>query len=211
MADIKPHIEAEDDDALVPLSQPMADEKYLGIKSGIGFLRMIPWPAAPEQWVGIRALSRGEQQKAYLSACAEADRQKRPHDEAYRKQLLEDNLLWYALRNKVALEQKDGDLRTVVNKPEDHLFSSPDDFRRCVDEEQFLKLLTLYGEHCHLVTPLSRAQELVRDQEFETLFRQLKKKPDAIELTGWLLGDVLAVVSFLLERAQISKEPQTSP
>lgn len=195
------------EDQAPPITPDMSHEQYTGIKSGVGFVRMVPWPPAPEQWVGMRALSRGELEQAFMTALEFSSKFKRGEDQTVLTKAREDSILWYALRNRVAIEQPDGSLRQVVDKPQEHLFTSPDDFRRCVDDEQAKKLLALYDEHCQTTTPLTRAQSLLRDQEYEVLTRQLKKKPDAIELTACLLTDVLAYLNFLLERVPSSAEP----
>lgn len=178
-------------------------EQYAGIKAGVGLIRMVPWPADPSQWVGMRALSRSEEEEAYLLACQHAKQKGQPSDTELLTAARQDMTLWLALRNVVEVET-DGVRRRVADVPGATLFTSPDHFRSSVTAEQAKKLRGVHEELCQTVTPLSRAQAFLQDREFEALARDLKKKAELIELSDCLLTDVMGFIRFLLERADLS-------
>ncbi len=187
-----------------PVEAELTPEQYVGIKMGVGYIRPIPWPAQPDQYVGVRSLSLYEIDKVYLAAADHTRQSNRPDTDREFRQVAEQRIsLWYALRNVVWLEQSDGTLKQVRDKPLEPLFSTPQHLRESLDQAQFDKLCTLYDEHRKLSVPLSRIQQLASDQEFDALVRTLKKKPDAMELNELLLHDVLGLISFLLARVDL--------
>ena len=197
------------DEPATPMREVLTTEQYVGIKQGVGLIRPIPWPPCPEQYVGIRSLSLQETERTYLAATEHARQSKRPDsDLEFRSISIKRIRLWHALRKVVWLEQKDGSLKQIENKPAEHLFTSPDHFRESITEMQFDKLLVYYDEHERLTVPLTRAQRLAEDQQLADLARSLKKKPESIELNELLLSDVLGLISYLLAKVDLP-DPET--
>jgi len=185
----------------------LTDEQFTSLKLGIGYVRLVAWPPAPEQYVGLRVLSRTEADLAYLNACQYVRDKGREGDEKLLVKAERDETLYLALRKVVEVEDEQGARRRVLDEPASTLFTSPSHLRDSIDESGIAKLASHYDELSRQTTPLTRAQRLAQAKEYEALARDLKKKASATDLDEVLLADVMEFIHFLLERVDLSAQP----
>lgn len=195
-------------------AKPLTDEDIAIIKSGIGYIVPIPWPANPLQWVGMRCLSRAETRKLSLEALASARRigkqsELSPEEIAGIASRIETDLvLWTSLRDCVWAEQPDGTLAEVRQNPTSTLIMTADLFAQCTTEKHVRQLIAHYDDILAASAPLTRFQQMILSAEYEKAWTELKKKPDARVLIGLSSAELVPLLSFIAHLYQ--ERPETS-
>lgn len=191
-------------------AKPLTDEDVAIIKSGIGYIVPIPWPANPLQWVGMRCLSRAETRSCSLEALAQARRIGKQGElaaeeiSALANRIETDLVLWTALRDCVWSEQPDGDLREIRRNPDAKLIMTADLFAQCTTEKHVRQLIAHYDDILAASAPLTRFQQMILSAEYEKAWTELKKKPDARVLIGLSSAELVPLLSFI---AHLFQEP----
>lgn len=195
-------------------AKPFTDEALAVLKSGIGHIVPIPWPANPMQWVGMRCLSRAETRKISLEALAQARRigkqsELTPDEIAGISNRIETDLvLWTSLRDCVWAEQPDGTLLEVEGRqnPERHLIITADEFAACTTDKHVRQLVAHYDDILAGSAPLTRFQQMILNAEYEKAWTELKKKPDARGLIGLSPAELVPLLSFIAHLYQEAPE-----
>lgn len=195
-------------------AKPLSDEDLAILKSGIGHIVPVPWPADPKRWVGMRCLSRAESRKCSLEALGSARRIAKASDfdadatAALARRIETDLVLWTALRDCVWLEEPDGELSEIRNNPGENLIRTPDAFAESTTDKHVEKLVAHYDDILMASAPLTRFQQMILGAEYEKAWAELKKKPDARALIGLSPAELCPLLSFIAHLYQ--EVPETS-
>lgn len=195
-------------------ARPISDEDLATIKSGIGHIVPVPWPADPKRWVGMRCLSRAETRKVGLEALGSARRIGKQSDfdadsiATLSRKIETDLVLWHALRDCVWLEETEGELVEIRNNPGEHLIRTADLFAESTTDKHVEKLVAHYDDILLASAPLTRFQQMILGMEYEKAWAELKKKPDARALIGLSPAELCPLLSFIAHLYQ--EVPETS-
>lgn len=195
-------------------ARPISDEDLAVIKSGIGHIVPVPWPADPKRWVGMRCLSRAETRRVGLEALAKARIIGKQGDfdaestTALARRIETDMVLCVALRDCVWLEESAGELVEIRNNPERQLILTADLFAESTTDKHVEKLAAHYDDILMASAPLTRFQQMILGMEYEKAWAELKKKPDARALIGLSPAELCPLLSFIAHLYQ--EVPETS-